>query len=38
MTEEDKRENRFDRREFFKIGLAAGLVAGVPYLVSVHKP
>ena len=33
MTEEDKRENRFDRREFFKIGLAAGLVAGVPYLV-----
>ena len=33
MTEEDKRENRFDRREFFKIGLAAGLVAGVPYLI-----
>jgi amidase len=33
MTEEDKRENKFDRREFFKIGLAAGLVAGVPYLV-----
>jgi amidase len=33
MTEEDKRENKFDRREFFKIGLAAGLVAGVPYLM-----
>jgi amidase len=33
LTEEDKRENKFDRREFFKIGLAAGLVAGVPYLV-----
>jgi amidase len=33
MTEEDRRENKFDRREFFKIGLAAGLVAGVPYLM-----
>ena len=33
MTEEDKRENKFDRREFFKIGLSAGLVAGVPYLI-----
>jgi amidase len=33
MSGGDQRENRFDRREFFKIGLAAGLVAGVPYLM-----
>ena len=33
MNEEDKRESGFDRRKFFKIGLAAGLAAGVPHLV-----
>jgi amidase len=33
MSKQKKCENGFDPREFFKLGLAAGLVAGVPYLM-----